>query len=354
MPLPFDVAPSGALAEKWLKPLIQGGSSPDSAIANPRLSGAKLTSVKTYWQCAKLASCVNNWESLASQWNFADRFFTYVCDEPTTGSKPYDFDDWGDCRRNSEAAQAAWPGVRRMLTATIDEANAADGGFDTSRDVDVLTPNIFFMNNRPNNPNAGNQRPNYESFLGSGGSDPGTAANEVWMYTACSSYQCAEIEGSYWDDWAGYAIDAPGAQARSMGWLSYLYDVDGELYWNTTRKLDSAWTNSYVQGQNGDGTIFYPGKANGGGGAPAIGGQHDIPIESIRMKRIRDGREDYEVMRELERAGLAGQAMPLITEVTGTTANATYSANATQGELDTLRCGLYTLLRPSAGDCVLG
>jgi hypothetical protein len=72
------------------------------------------------------------------------------------------------------------------------------------------------------------------------------------------------------------------------------------------------------------------------------------------MKRIRDGREDYDVMKELERAGLTGQAMPIITAATGTTANATYSANATQGEVDTLRCGLYTLLRPSAGNCLLG
>ncbi len=41
-------------------------------------------------------------------------------------------------------------------------------------------------------------------------------------------------------------------------------------------------------GGNGDGTLFYP-------GMPArIGGKSDIPVESIRLKLIREGLEDYE------------------------------------------------------------
>ena len=43
-------------------------------------------------------------------------------------------------------------------------------------------------------------------------------------------------------------------------------------------------------GGNGDGTLFYPGR-------PArIGGHTEIPIESIRLKLIRKGMEDYEYL----------------------------------------------------------
>ena len=61
----------------------------------------------------------------------------------------------------------------------------------------------------------------------------------------------------------------------------------------------------FIHGGNGDGTLFYP-------GTPArIGGTHDIPIESVRLKRIRDGREDYELPMALQRARKRGQALPI-------------------------------------------
>src|SRR6185312_3529116 len=57
------------------------------------------------------------------------------------------------------------------------------------------------------------------------------------------------------------------------------------------------WTNLRLFGGNGDGTLFYPGR-------PAqIGGATDIPIESIRLKLIREGMEDYEYLALLARLG---------------------------------------------------
>jgi hypothetical protein len=50
------------------------------------------------------------------------------------------------------------------------------------------------------------------------------------------------------------------------------------------------WTDIRLFGGNGDGTLFYP-------GLPArIGGHTEIPIESIRLKLIREGMEDYEYL----------------------------------------------------------
>jgi hypothetical protein len=46
-----------------------------------------------------------------------------------------------------------------------------------------------------------------------------------------------------------------------------------------------------------DGTLFYPGTPD------RIGGTRHVPVESIRLKLIREGLEDYEYLVLLARAG---------------------------------------------------
>ncbi|HEX7602825.1 MAG TPA: DUF4091 domain-containing protein, partial [Polyangiaceae bacterium] len=87
-------------------------------------------------------------------------------------------------------------------------------------------------------------------------------------------------------------IDSSGVQDRAFEWWSWLEGTSGELYFETTYQLATAWD---ANGQcafsgSGDGTLFYPGKPS------VIGGASDIPIESIRMKMIREGMEDYEYL----------------------------------------------------------
>jgi len=88
-------------------------------------------------------------------------------------------------------------------------------------------------------------------------------------------------------------IDDAPVHNRIMEWLSWKYDIGEELYFNTngaySRKPDP-WTDVHLFGGNGDGTLFYPGRPD------AIGGRTDIPIESIRLKLIREGLEDYEYL----------------------------------------------------------
>lgn len=81
-----------------------------------------------------------------------------------------------------------------------------------------------------------------------------------------------------------------------MGAAAYRYRATGELYYATTREAATAWDRQYAFGGNGEGTLFYPGRPE------LIGGTRDIPIESIRLKRIRDGHEDYEWLTALEGA----------------------------------------------------
>jgi hypothetical protein len=95
-------------------------------------------------------------------------------------------------------------------------------------------------------------------------------------------------------------IDASGAANRVMQWVAWKYRIEGELYFSMNEAYGHAqdpWTDVRLFGGNGDGTLFYPGR-------PArIGGLSDIPIESIRLKLIREGLEDYEYLALLAKLG---------------------------------------------------
>ena len=97
-------------------------------------------------------------------------------------------------------------------------------------------------------------------------------------------------------------IDVPPVANRILQWLAWKYGIEGELYFNMDEAFGRAsdpWDGVSMFGGNGDGTLFYPGR-------PArIGGASDIPIESIRLKLIREGLEDYEYLYLCPRLGLA-------------------------------------------------
>lgn len=100
----------------------------------------------------------------------------------------------------------------------------------------------------------------------------------------------------------GYHIDDAGYVARYVGWLMADYDITGNLYWacnffqecNTTGVMqffDDPYSLAHLGfGANGDGAILYPGKSYGVKG----------PNVSMRVKAIRAGYEEYELLRILK------------------------------------------------------
>ncbi len=127
---------------------------------------------------------------------------------------------------------------------------------------------------------------------------------QIWWYQSCNSHGCTggpsdkpEIERAY-SGWASYMVDHPVVLNRAMGPLAYLGGIDGELYFDTLYAYAEApWDSVFAFGGNGDGTLFYPGQ-------PArVGGRSHIPIESLRLKHLRDGLEDYEALVWLDRLG---------------------------------------------------
>ena len=78
-----------------------------------------------------------------------------------------------------------------------------------------------------------------------------------------------------------------------MGVLAFLERIEGELYFDTLvawEKDGQPWRDVWRFGGNGDGTFFYPGtRAQVGDEAPLI-------ISSLRLKTLRDGLEDHELL----------------------------------------------------------
>ena len=96
-----------------------------------------------------------------------------------------------------------------------------------------------------------------------------------------------------------------------MQWAEWKLNVTGELYWDSiflypNRLQDGVglptdpWTDQSnaktgANAGSGDGNLFAFGSPG------QIGGESEIPVETQRLKLIRDGIEDYEYMMMLEK-----------------------------------------------------
>ena len=199
-----------------------------------------------------------------------DRVFDYTFDEPAD-------DKLKEARAKSERVQKVAPGVPRLITKILTPALTGA--------VDIWCPPVNYVDDKPGNSNAP-PRADYDARLQKG--------EHLWWYQGCMSHGCEIVGGDYFTGWPSQVVDAPPVSHRIFEWLTWRYRIGGELYYNTVeayaRGLDP-WRDQRLFGGNGDGTLFYPGDPQ------VIGGKTPIPVESIRMKLIREGLEDYEYLR---------------------------------------------------------
>ncbi len=204
-----------------------------------------------------------------------DRLFAYVADEPKDV-------DLKKVRQDAEEIHRAAPEIARLVTR--------ERRPELLGAVDIWCPIVNRVDDKPEG-SGDADRPVPRSAYRKG-------RDRIWWYQACMSHGCDIVGGSYFTGWPSYVIDAPAIASRIFEWLTYRYDIGGELYYNTVEAYSAGinpWHGSHLHGGNGDGTLFYP-------GLPAeIGGSSEIPIESIRLKLIREGLEDYEYFKILER-----------------------------------------------------
>ncbi len=211
-----------------------------------------------------------------------NRLFYYLRDEPR-------METYRDVSDKGRAAHRADPEVRNLVTVALNR--------ELESAVDIWVPLINCFEMKPGFPPYCAQSAPREAYgreLASG--------KALWWYQSCASHGCNTIGGEYFRGWPSYMIDVAPVANRILPWLAWKYAIEGELYFNMDEAFGRAgdpWDDVSMFGGNGDGTLFYPGRTD------HIGGSKDIPIESIRLKLIREGLEDYEYLYLCSRLGLA-------------------------------------------------
>ena len=112
-------------------------------------------------------------------------------------------------------------------------------------------------------------------------------------------YGCVQPKAPY----PTYHIDDTWLSARVLSWMQAEYNVVGNLYWATDLYARYDPSKGYLSideyyegvatrlnGANGEGFLFYPGKKYGING----------PLGSMRLEAIRDGMEEYEILYEVK------------------------------------------------------
>jgi glycosyl hydrolase family 123 len=232
------------------------------------------------------------WKALATYFRakgWFSRLFNYLLDEP----KPENF---AAVLHEARLVHKADSQIRNLVTAPLHK--------EWSGAIDIWTPLINCFERKPRSGTFCNpmvNRSEYEEEIANGA--------ELWWYQSCASHGCSIVGGDYYRGWPSYMIDTDGVSNRIMPWLAWKYDIRGELYYNIDEMYSrgkDAWNDVYLFGGNGDGTLVYPGRPKN------IGGTIDIPIESIRLKLIREGLQDYEYLTLFARHAGPSKAKALV------------------------------------------
>ncbi len=177
------------------------------------------------------------------------------------------------------------------------------------------------------------------------------AGRELWAYTSCMQASCTApyITGALYTGTPGLGIDQPTSQSRAMGWHGFRAQLDGEHYWTAAGAYARSWnactgvqpTNCQytaageATGVNGDGNLFYAWNQ------AKVGGTTPIAVESLRLKRFRDGREDNELMQLLAGKGKGADARAVASSLFPSFAQST----RTPAQVATARAQLESLVR---------
>lgn len=272
-------------------PFMDGGADPGGPADGARWSALDLR-VPAKLAGAERAAYVQQLVAHLRARGWLARVFDYTYDEPPDGK----FDE---VRRRAEALRRATADVPRLVTHALDPRLVGS--------VDIWCPTVNYVDDKPGN-SLSPPRSAYAAREQRG--------ERIWWYQACMSHGCNIVGGPYFTGWPSYAVDAPAMSHRILEWLTFRYRIGGELYYDTVeayaRGLDP-WRDQYLFGGNGDGTLFYPGRA------AEIGGKTDIPVASIRLALIREGLEDYEYLRLYARVAGEREAEALAASIAGKT-----------------------------------
>ncbi|HLA41057.1 MAG TPA: glycoside hydrolase domain-containing protein, partial [Candidatus Glassbacteria bacterium] len=120
--------------------------------------------------------------------------------------------------------------------------------------------------------------------------------DEAWLAVCC-----------YPVDRPNFFLEYPAIDGRLIGWICWRTGVSGFEYWSPNHwgenrespQLRSNWIANTFLDYNGDGYLTYP-------------GPEGSFLSSVRLENLRDGFEDYEYLKLLERLGGDPQAAGLV------------------------------------------
>jgi hypothetical protein len=214
-----------------------------------------------------LAATLRAWKRHFDERGWADRLRLYVLDEAGPAQVP-------ELARRARLAHEA--GIR--VLATVVPLPALAGL------VDEFVPNLALLPD-----------------------PPACMEGVAWSYASCLSHGCDELPPSgrarermlrEFAGWPGYEIDRPGTAARAVPLLGVRRGLSGELHYDMLHGwIGDPWRDPRAFAGNGDGTLLYPGLPE------ALGGTRPFPVESIRLKIIRDALEDVELLAMARAAG---------------------------------------------------
>lgn len=228
---------------------------------------------------------------------------------------PSDIDEpflWQDTRGKVSGKVADW---KAALDSAIAELEA-DPAFDTEFGAELIESmsGIAFVVTDYTTDEYGNAHRYYDIVRDENG-NPWHYPDYVSICGKPDGYASAEEMAGYYNGaemwwyncndprypYPTYQIDDSLVSQNAISWFMGEYDIVGNLYWNTTYHQESAdGSATYLEdpysnpdrgsGANGDGYLVYPGKMYG----------VDGPVGTIRLDAIRDGNEDYELIKILK------------------------------------------------------
>jgi hypothetical protein len=244
-----------------------------------------------------------------------DSFSTYKpLFTAATTAKPWAYcDEWGYIECASEYntnAAPAWPGIPLLAIDAAEPMSTQDPAnpwpdpetqvvpSQLSGTVDAVVDLQQFLDPAegwlpPGYTNDTTDRSKYLTAWGA--AVPG---RQVWSYlTSESGSNPYNPTVARYVGYASYGIDQIASEQEATGWQTFNDGLNGELYWEVNRPTSES-LNTASSGLTGDGTLFYPYNA------AQVGGKDPIPLESIRLKRIRNGQQDYELLHLATAQGL--------------------------------------------------
>ncbi len=262
-----------------VEPFLNGVAIPEGEpLHGARATSAEIRTPKVFETEEQEKLYWTEWSRHFQRKGWGDRLFLYLWDEPASR-------DFPEVLKRGRVSMQADPRLRNLVTVPFTRK--------LEEVVQIWVPLVNCLELKPGFADFCDETPPAGAYA-----RQTQTGKSLWFYQSCASHGCNIVGGQYFAGWPSYMIDMPGAANRVMQWLAWKFRMEGELYYSMNEAYgqnNDPWANVRLFGGNGDGTLFYPGRTD------RIGGRTDIPIESIRLKLIREGMEDYEYLALLAR-----------------------------------------------------